>query len=176
GTLRFERTEASGFNGSAGFTLPAYSFGGGISSTRNRAGTEADLMDVNGDGLPDLVFKPVSDDISSGNTTVEVRLNTGAACLPARTGTGALPLPIQSRSGVHRNLGLHFSISIPLSPTTALIINPGHNNGDSFGGSRSQLRDFDGDGYADHIASDGAAVSVNLNQHGRTHLLKNINR
>ena len=176
GTLRFDRTEASGFNGQAGFTLPAYSFGGGISSTRNRAGTESDLMDVNGDGLPDLVFKSVSDDISSGSTTVEVRLNTGAGFLPLQTWTGALPLPIQSRSGVHRNLGLHFTIAIPISPTAAVIINPGHNNGDSFGGSRSQLRDFDGDGYADHIASDGAAVNVNLNQHGRTNLLKDIRR
>ena len=34
GTLRFERTEASGTDGSAGFNTPAYSFGGGIASTQ----------------------------------------------------------------------------------------------------------------------------------------------
>jgi RHS repeat-associated protein len=175
-TLRFERTEAAGVNGQAGFTLPAYSFGGGISSTRNRAGTESNLMDVNGDGLPDLVVKALGDDISSLSTDVQVSFNTGAGFLPAQAYTGALPRPIQSRSAVHRNLGLHFSFSIPTSPTTAVIINPGHNDGDSFGGSNSQLRDFDGDGYADHIASDGALVNVNLNRHGRTNLLKNIRR
>ena len=65
GTLRFERTEASGTDGTAGFNLPSYSFGGGLASTKNRGGTESDLMDVNGDGLPDLVFKPLSDSISS---------------------------------------------------------------------------------------------------------------
>ena len=175
-TLRFERTEASGVNGQAGFTLPAYSFGGGISSTRNRAGTESDLMDVTGDGLPDLVFKALGNDISSASTDVQVSFNTGAGFLPAQAYTGALPRPIQSRNAVHRNLGLHFTFAIPTSPTTAVIINPGHNDGDSFGGSNSQLRDFDGDGYADHIASDGALVNVNLNRHGRTNLLKDIRR
>ena len=74
----------------------------------------------------------------SGGTTIQVSLNTGAGFLAPQTWTGALPLPILSRSGVYRNLGLHFSISIPISPTNALIINPGHNNGDSFGGSQSQ--------------------------------------
>src|SRR5262249_6180852 len=147
----------------------------GISSTRNRAGTEQDLIDVNGDGLPDLVVKAVSDDITSGDNTILVSLNTGAGFLPAQSWTGALPQPIQSRSGVHRNLGLHFTIPIPLG-TIALIINPGHNSGDSFGGLQSQLRDFDGDGYADHISSNGSAVTVHLNQRGRTNLLKQITR
>jgi RHS repeat-associated protein len=173
-TLRFDRTEASGFNGQAGFTLPAYSFGGGVSSTRNRAGTESDLMDVNGDGLPDLVFKALTPDITSPDTAVHVRFNTGAGFLPAQAYTGAMPRPIQSRTGVHRHAGAHFTISFGTG--VAIIINPGFNAGNSFGGSNSQLRDFDGDGYADHIASDGAAVNVNLNQHGRTNLLKDIRR
>jgi hypothetical protein len=97
GTLRFERSEASGTDGSAGFNLPAYSFGGGLASTRNRAGTESDLMDVNGDGLVDLVFKALSDDIASPGTAIQVRFNTGAGFLPPQAYTGALPRPIQSR-------------------------------------------------------------------------------
>jgi RHS repeat-associated protein len=174
GTLRFERTEASGFDGQAGFTLPAYSFGGGISSTRNRSGTQSDLLDVNGDGLPDLVVKALDNDITSVSTSVQVSFNTGAGFLPAQSYTGALPRPIQSRTGVHRNAGAHFTVSFGTG--VALIINPGFNRGDSFGGSDSQLRDFDGDGYVDHIASDGALVNVNLNRHGRTNLLKDIRR
>ncbi len=179
GVMRLERTAATGFDGQAGFTTPAYSFGGGIASTKNQAGTEQDLIDVNGDGLPDLVIKTLDSDISSGVNTIQVFHNTGAGFLSGQTWTGALPVPIQSRSGVHRNLGLHFTIVIPLSflilgQPAFLIINPGHHDGDSFGGSRSQLRDFDGDGYADHISSNGSAVTVHLNQRGRTNLLKNI--
>ena len=131
-------------------------------------------MDVNGDGLPDLVSKALFGDISSPNDAVVVRFNTGAGFLSAQNYKGALPRPIQSRTGVHRNAGAHFTISFGIG--VAIIINPGFNAGDSFGGSNSQLRDFDGDGYADHIASDGAAVNVNLNQHGRTNLLKDIRR
>src|SRR5262249_25645779 len=161
--------ESTGFDGSAGFTTPAYSFGGGISSTRNRSGTERDLIDVNGDGLPDLVFKALSDDITSGDPAIQVALNTGAGFLAAHPWNAALPAPIQRRSGVYRDLGLHFSITIPIGATGLfLVINPGHKNGDSFAGSESQLRDFDGDGYADHISSTGSAVTVHLNQRGRT--------
>ena len=43
-------------------------------------------------------------------------------------------------------------------------------------GPRPSFRDFDGDGYADHIAANGAAVNVSLNRHGRTNLLKGIQR
>src|SRR5262249_5809602 len=67
-----------------------------------------------------------------------------------------------------------FSISVGLG--VGMIINPGHNHGDSFGGSESQIRDFNGDGYADHIAASGSAVTVHLNQRGRTNLLKSITR
>jgi hypothetical protein len=50
---------------------------------------------------------------------------------------------------------------------------------DTFGGSRSQVRDFDGDGYADHVAltpGNDAAVTVNLKRRGKTNLLKTISR
>jgi hypothetical protein len=136
-------------------------------------------MDVNGDGLPDLVFKALSDDINSPGTAFQVRFNTGAGFLPPKDYDGALPRPIQSRSGVHRNAGLYFTVTFGVSifgVGLAVVINPGHHEGNSFGGSETQLRDFDGDGYADHIAANGAAVNVSLNRHGRTNLLKGIER
>jgi hypothetical protein len=172
--LRLERTAAHGFSGDAGFTTPAYSYGGGISSAQSQAATETDLIDVNGDGLPDLVFKAVdSDAISSTGSQIQVALNTGAGFLPAQPWNGALPVPILSRSGAYRNQGLHFSVSTPF---VGVVVNPGHNHGDSISGSQSQMRDFDGDGYADHIAASGAAVTVHLNQRGRTNLLQTITR
>jgi RHS repeat-associated protein len=188
GVVRQVRTVANGigFSGGVGFTTPDYSFGGGFSSTKDQAATEQDLIDVNGDGLPDLVIKTLDTNVSSVSSPdphIQVFLNTGAGFLAGQTWNGALPVPIQSRSGLHRNVGLHFSIPIFIgfTPTVPpvplwLIINPGHNNGDSFASSQSQLRDFNGDGYADHISSSGSAVTVHLNQRGRTNLLKSITR
>ena len=71
GTLRFEKTGNIGASANvgiapAGSTDPEYGFGGGISAIDSRAATERDLIDVNGDGLPDLVFKPVSTLIEFG--------------------------------------------------------------------------------------------------------------
>src|SRR5262249_4605685 len=170
GTLRFERTKAHGFNGNAGFTLPAYSIGGGISSTQNKPGTQQHLTDATGAGRPDLVLRALSDAITSGDPASRAALTPGAGSPPPHPGAGALPKPIQSRSGVHRNLGLHFTISVGLG--VGLVINPGFNHGDSFGGSESQIRDFNGDGYADHIAASGSAVTLPSTHRGRANLLK----
>jgi hypothetical protein len=113
GAVRLERTAVVSFStgtggsgdASNGYTTADYSYGGGLASTQNEAGTERDLIDINSDGLPDLVIKPVgTTDISSGSTTITVYLNTGAGFLPGQTWNGALPVPIQSRHGVHRNL------------------------------------------------------------------------
>jgi YD repeat-containing protein len=143
---------------------------------------------VNGDGLPDLVTKLLDNDgtdidpnailqgVKSTSTSVTVNLNSGAGFLPPQQWTGALPVPIQSRSSVNRDLGLHFTISFPITPVLWFITNPGFYHGDTFGGSRSQVRDLDGDGYADHISAAGAAVTVNLNKRGKTNLLKSITR
>src|SRR5262249_34574434 len=94
--------------------------------------------------------------------------------------TGALPFPILSRSSVNRDLGLHFTISFPIGLTGLFFItNPGFYHGDTFGGSRSQVRDIDGDGYPDHIALDtnsDATITVGLNRRGKTNLLKSISR
>src|SRR5262249_31372717 len=64
GPVRNVQTAAFGISAGADFsggsTDAVYGFGGGISSTHNMTGTDFDLIDVNGDGLPDLVVKSVS--------------------------------------------------------------------------------------------------------------------
>src|SRR5215813_7300334 len=163
------RTKITSFGASAdisvGTTDGVYGFGGGGSSTRSQNALDFDLIDVNGDGLPDLVTKLLDNDttdidpnailqgVTSTSTSVTVNLNSGAGFLPPQQWTGALPVPILSRSSVNRDLGLHFTISFPITPVLWFITNPGFYHGDTFGGSGSQVRDLDGDGYADHISA-----------------------
>ncbi len=176
GTLRFEKSANKGVN--AGFTTPAYSFGGGISHTISKTGTQQDLIDINGDGLPDIVFKDVNDDADSSATSFTVRLNTGSGFTDPMIFDGAMPKPIRQNATVSRNLGFHFTYSIcwPIPPI-CIILNPGFSTGDSLGGFEVQVADFNGDGYPDHIYSDtNGNVEVRLNNHGRTNLLKKVYR
>jgi hypothetical protein len=46
---------------------------------------------------------------------------------------------IHSGASANRDLGLHFSISFPITPVIWAIINPGFYHGDTFGGSRVRL-------------------------------------
>src|SRR5258708_28791643 len=121
------RTKITSFGASAdigiGTTDGVYGFGGGGSSTRSQNASDYDLIDVNGDGLPDLVTKLLDDDgtdidpnailqgVKSTSTSVTRNLNSAAGFLPPQQWPGALPVPIQSRSSVNRDLGLHFTIS-----------------------------------------------------------------
>jgi RHS repeat-associated protein len=182
-TLRFEQSLGVGLSTGVGFTLPAYSFGGGFSHTLSMAAAELDLLDVNGDGLVDLVIKDVElitaspGVLESPSIGLSVRFNTGDGFTDqVYTYSGAMPRPLRANATVSRNLGLHFTIPIPIPFTTiAIIINPGYNHGNSLGGFEVMLDDFDGDGYADHIYSDtNGNVQVNLNNHGRTNLLKKV--
>jgi RHS repeat-associated protein len=184
-SLRFERSLGVGLSTGIGFTLPAYSFGGGFSHTLSMAAAELDLIDVNGDGLVDLVIKDVQlitttpGLLESPTTMLSVRFNTGDGFTDqVYTYNGAMPRPLRANATVSRNLGLHFTVPIPIPFTTAsVIINPGYNHGNNLGGFEVMLSDLDGDGYADHIYSDtNGNVAVNLNNHGRTNLLKTVHR
>jgi len=183
--LRVQKSLSTGLSTGLGVTLPAYSYGGGFGHTLSLAVAETDLVDVNGDGLVDLVSKDVHTItttpgvLESPSTALSVRFNTGNG-FTAETYTfnGAMPRPINSNATVSRNLGLHFTIPIPIPFTpVAIIINPGYYHSNNLGGFEVMLSDLDGDGYADHIYSDTSGnVQVNLNKHGRTNLLKTVYR
>ena len=177
-TLRVEKTQSHGISAGVGATLPAYSYGGGFADTQSDAAAEQDLVDMNGDGLVDIVRKDLSDDVESSGTDLSVRFNTGNGFTGEKTFRGALPQPVHGNQRVSRNLGLHFTIPIPIPFTPiSIILNPGFYGGESLGGAEVVLSDFDGDGYADHVYSDtSGAVQVRLNAHDRTNLLKHVSR
>ena len=190
--LREEQSASMGRSGGLGKTLPAYSFGGGIADTVSVTGASQDLIDVNGDGLVDIVSKPLairtasaklppeasSDIFDADDTFVTVRFNTGAGFAAPVQYNGALPQPLRGNATFSRNLGLHFTIAIPIPFTPiSIILNPGQYHGRSLGGYDVMLSDFDGDGYADHVYSDSTGkIAVQLNNHGRTNLLKSVDR
>ena len=180
-TVRREKTSLLGFNVGAGagngFTTWSYSFGGGAANTLSKAGAEQDIIDINGDGLLDIVYKPLNDDVESDSDTFTVQYNTGFGFTAPYTLRGAMQMPIKGNAIYSRNIGLHFSIAISTIPPISIILNPGLNIGESLSGYEVMLSDFNGDGYADHIYSDtNGSVEVKLNSHGKTNLLKTVYR
>ncbi|RKS76907.1 RHS repeat-associated protein [Actinomadura pelletieri DSM 43383] len=164
GKLNEGTTTNSGLN--IGFNTDFYGIGGGASFEQSSSSTKNSLADVNGDGLIDRVF--------TGNP-IRVALNTG-------TGFAA-PVPFNgSLDGVNEDRGAtlgagayaRFSLCFLVG---CVVVNPGANA--SIGVSRTQqtLRDINGDGLADHLASgmDGE-LQVASNQTGRTNLLRSVHR
>ena len=94
GTLRRQRTEATGFDGQAGFTTPAYSVPAAASPRpKPRPAPNRTSSTSTATACQILVFKALADDITSGGIAIQVALNTGAGFLPAQPWNGALPVP-----------------------------------------------------------------------------------
>ncbi|MFD5625884.1 SpvB/TcaC N-terminal domain-containing protein [Streptomyces sp. NPDC127072] len=165
GRLNEGSGSSSGLN--IGFNTDFYGFGGGASFDQETSGTKNSLMDVNGDGLADRVFT---------GDPIRVALNTGNGFAEAVPFNGSLG-GINSDSNANVGGGAYFRVSVGFPGLGFLIINPGANV--STGASRAQqmLRDIDGDGFADHLAStEDSELTVAANQTGRTNLLKSVQR
>ncbi len=184
--LRREQSVLKGLSVGVGFTTPSYGLGGGVSHTASTSSAFYDLIDVNGDGLLDAVSKdlngnPLADlcipvDLASGSTELTVRFNTGNRFTEPYVLTGAMAMPLRTQVSITRNIGANGSVGIPIGPVI-LSFGGGHSRSRSLGGFEITLRDFNGDGYADHLYSDTTGeVQVNLNVHGRTNLLRTIRR
>jgi RHS repeat-associated protein len=166
-------------------------FGGGVSTTLAR--TLADLIDVNGDGLPDRVAKEQGDDF------FRVQLNLGYGW--AGEQHWSVPRWPTSIGGVY-NLGgvfqcldaVNFSghmeangsagapICIPLVPPVPVVGLQIEISAQGYGsissGMQLFLEDIDGDGLADHILKKGGddRVYVKRNQAGKVNLLSTVHR
>lgn len=149
-----------------GFNTDFYGFGGGASFQQQSSSTKSSLADLNGDGRVDRVL--------AGNP-VRVALNTGSGFAAPVPFHGSLD-GINADSNAQLGGGVYFTVPICFV-VGCLIINPGANV--STGASRAEqmIRDIDGDGLADHLASgkDDELV-VAANRTGRTNLLKNVTR
>ncbi|MET0493764.1 MAG: SpvB/TcaC N-terminal domain-containing protein [Actinoplanes sp.] len=171
-----------------GFNSGIYDFAGGISLTKDKSQTSQTLLDLNGDGLLDRV-RP-------GGAQLRVGFNTGNGFAADVAWGGALSgvCDDDTRLGVSgidwdtarmcsgsTGLGGGAYFTIPIGPLCLLacyiIINPGADTSQGMAREEATLRDVDGDGYADHVAStDDSSMRVALNKTGRTNLLKSVQR
>ncbi|MGW1718187.1 SpvB/TcaC N-terminal domain-containing protein [Streptomyces sp. NPDC002156] len=166
GRINEGTSSSSGLN--IGFNTDFYAFGGGASFDQTSSSTKNSLADVNGDGLADRVL--------TGNP-IRVALNTGSGFADPVPFNGSLN-GINEDSNARLGGGAYFTVAFcPLIITGCIIINPGANV--STGASRAEqmLRDIDGDGLADHLASTkDSELTVAANRTGRTNLLKSVSR
>lgn len=182
-------SESGAIGGSLGFNSGIYDFAGGLSLGKNKSHANQALLDINGDGLPDRV--------SPDGESLRVAFNTGNGFSPEVSWGGSLPNGIckdettLGTSGADWNKvrvcdgetslggGVYFTVGVgPLCLAACyLIINPGFDYNRSMSHEEAALRDVDGDGYADHVASTADdSMRVAQNRTGRTNLLKSIQR
>jgi RHS repeat-associated protein len=172
-----------------GFNDGIYGFAGNLSLTKNKSLTRETLEDVNGDGLADRV-------IPGGSSGMQVGLNTGNGFAAPVAWAGAIDGACKDDTSVglagldwdHARLcsgstgyggGAYFTIAVgPLCVGGCyVILNPGADTDQSMARDEASLRDLDGDGYADHLASsDDGSLKVARNRTGRTNLLKSVSR
>ncbi|MEV0387957.1 SpvB/TcaC N-terminal domain-containing protein [Nonomuraea sp. NPDC050643] len=167
GPLNDGSSDNAGVN--IGFNTDFYGFAGGASLNQGDGTTSATLADVNGDALADRVF---------AGSPIRVAINTGSGfAAPVEFGgsLSGLNSDVNARLGA----GAYFTISIPIAFGIGgfIIINPGADTSTGASRAAQALRDINGDGFADHLASNADdQLTVAANQTGRTNLLKTVKR
>ncbi|MFL9839284.1 toxin TcdB middle/N-terminal domain-containing protein, partial [Flavobacterium sp. ST-75] len=153
------------------------SFAAGFGAAESNADINVMLLDVNGDGLPDLVYE----DPNTGK--YDYLLNTGKDFTgPAGTFyNGATIDNNYSLSGnVYGSYTYGHTIPTPLPGLAVKITaSPSVGLNAGFNEKRTTLQDLDGDGFVDVINKSGTTnnsnISTRLNKVGKTHLLKKVN-
>ncbi|WP_367388034.1 SpvB/TcaC N-terminal domain-containing protein [Lewinella sp. LCG006] len=164
GFQEVQRGKSFDGGGGLGVNLFNGSIAAGISLTRTDNFTTETLEDVNGDGLPDIVF--------IGDQTT-VRLNTGTGFAAAINWSGLDQVDEGSATG--ESLNAAFTVCIPIF-VVKICINPSTSIGRGVSRQLQQLDDVNGDGFPDLLrsTSDGE-LQVQRSNIGRTNLLKTIN-
>ena len=158
------------------------SFAVGFGYSTAEAHTGAGFIDVNGDGLPDLVINSLTGSASSCN----YYLNTGVGfeSNPKTFYQSSNNELTEQNSSVSGNIygsfthGFIFTfLFIPIPIKITVSISGGVNA--SYNETLAAVQDINGDGYVDVLrkgsANNNSSISVRLNKLGKTHLLKSVN-
>lgn len=166
-------TRSAPFGVNASFNIGSYSFAGGLSLSSNSSDIKETLLDMNGDGLPDLVI--------ADSNGLEVGINTGAGFAPAKRWSGAVAgKNISDNDTTTLGGGLYFTYAFAIPPIFSVIrivVSAGGSTSTAVGRTLTSIRDINGDGLADElVSSQSNSVKVSLNQTGQTNLLKEVDR
>ena len=180
GSGGFESRESASGGVGLGFSLPYGEFGGGVNWLWNSDWSRYGWRDLNGDGILDQFHR-------IGETDVKVRIGTGSGLLPAIDygdlfGAELSPgitsnhhFSLDQASGIGGGASATAYIGPLCLVACYLVIGGGGGYNQSQTTSTIDLEDINGDGYADVLKSvNDDAVTVALNQQGRTNLLKKV--
>ncbi|WP_168213075.1 MULTISPECIES: SpvB/TcaC N-terminal domain-containing protein [unclassified Bradyrhizobium] len=151
-----ERSNSTGFGISAGYSNSENDGGyqGGISANLNTSRQDRVLLDVNGDGLPDLVY------LAGDKIKALLNTGTGFTANPVEIGTipsGLKPGGLGRTEADSTSAGGAFSYFIPVwwLPPIYIAINPNVAVSDSVTRQPVAFRDVDGDGLPDLVVGEG---------------------
>ena len=156
-------SQSTNIGGGFGFTYGANAYGGGVSASSSEAITVTNFMDINGDGLPDLIF--------SEN---QYLLNTGNGF--AGQGT------VNRLESINNGESLSITVTVPICFLFWQVNITGSGGGDnthSF--DKNTYQDINGDGYPDILNADtnnseaGKFHNIYLSRIGNVNALKKVN-
>jgi hypothetical protein len=150
--------------------------GASLSSTENR------LIDINGDGLPDIV-SIASNSVWAGYNLLnyvpqgelKVQLNNGNGFDPKQTWNSSLWSEKTIASCLNANAG--FTLRIPIIPfIIKFVINPCAQAGITNSKGMEDIRDMNADGYPDFVTTDliSSTATVKYSAINRTNKLKTV--
>ncbi|PSK80959.1 RHS repeat-associated protein [Prolixibacter denitrificans] len=153
-------------NGGTGFSLWNNSFEGGIGLSTSFSHLRYSFIDVNGDGLVDLVYKKTG--------VVYLRLNTGTGFSQPFAWNEISDIGKSSTTSASANVSFTFGFSAFLAK---IVFTPSINGSVGINRTNIQISDIDGDGYPDFLQSDvDSDIKVKSSAIARTNLLHTIHR
>jgi YD repeat-containing protein len=160
------------YSAGMGYTFANGSLEAGASLATGYNHVEGELIDINGDGLPDDVVKL--------NDGIKVRFNTGSGFGEQLPWPGLRAINVNTSTTLSFHAGFTFGVffPIPILPLggVKLVINPQVHF--DFEQSRiiEDIRDINGDGFPDVISSNdkGEYLAANLSKIGRTNMLQAV--
>ena len=150
------------------FSLAQVSISGGTGRGTSYNSTTKQMVDINGDGLPDKV------QTTNNNSGISVQYNLGNGQWSQEEHIGGIRISESRSASEDVNLGVTvgFTACAVLKITVGIQTSP-YNR--SLTTDVAQLVDIDGDGYPDYITSESeTSATIRLNTAGKTNLLRKV--
>lgn len=167
-----QKTQSLRIDPEAGLSLPfsidknASSFAAGVGISTMGSKGLYDVIDINGDGLPDAIHKT--------NDSIIVAINLG--CSFATPTLWQNISEIKKSTSTSESVNAAFTIGIPIITSgLKMAISAGANFGHSMSRPRFELKDIDGDGFIDILESNSESeLRVKRSKIARTNKLKTV--